>query len=119
MIAASGDRLLNVYVTPFGMPSAVGVPFQSTCVATELVHGLTQQPSATWLYHSNREPVVNSSDVMKITSRNSSTGTAVLIFPAFLQSQSLQYICVGSIMSLGETATGEIVFSYLSTRCKS
>lgn len=107
-----------MYVAPLSLPTAVGTPFQSTCVVIEQVRGLTQQPSATWVYHSNREPVVNSSALMITTSRNSTTATSVMMFPAILQSQSVRYICVGSIMSLGVNTSLDSVYSFNAIPCK-
>ena len=86
-------------------------------MVAEAIPGLLEEPSATWL-DSAREPLSTSNDGINIsTSGDSSTAVAAITFSSVLTSQSSQYTCIGSVMSIGRNFTVEESYM-LNVLCK-
>ena len=89
--------------------SLAGTPFDITCTVSEIIDGLTSMPNIEWLRQDNRNPVSNSQDVFISTYRADSMAVSVLTLSALRPSQAIPYLCVGSVLSLGEFRTEESV----------
>ena len=73
-----------------------GSEFNLTCVITEVIPGLTNMPSATWL-GINNEPVTSGNGITLTTSRNDTSATAILNFNPLKASHGIVYRCNGSL----------------------
>jgi hypothetical protein len=89
--------------------------FNVTCIVMEIIGGLSQQPIATWLSHD--ESVISSNDGILTSSTDLASSTiAELRFPSLQWTHTLDFICTGSIVSLGDTFTVRNTFSVVVLR---
>ena len=116
VVFTAPDDPLNVTITPSTSPVA-GSPFTLTCVVTERVPGLLQQPTATWL-NNDGDIIRNGSRTNVATSKNSFSAIAILTFPSLRTSQSFQYTCRGTIYSLNSSHVTN-GYHTVAVRCES
>ena len=86
---------ITASVSPSGSMVA-GSEFTLTCVITEVIPGLTNIPSATWL-GINGEPVTSGNGITLTTSRNDTSATAILNFNPLKASHGIVYTCIGNL----------------------
>ena len=109
LLSTSHDvMVLCVFLVPPGSITAsvsqsgsvvVGSEFTLTCVITQVIPGLTNMPSATWL-GINSEPVTSGNGITLTTSRNDTSATAILNFNPLKVSHDTVYRCIGNLATL-------------------
>ena len=78
--------------------TVAGSEFTLMCNVTEAISGLSNVPTATWLY-TDGEPVTSTSDITIETTHTESISIATLTFNPLRVAHGRVYRCIGSLVS--------------------